>query len=104
MFAWLLAKRERKDFDARIQELDLKGHILNRPLLPDELIHPRLPNLARAVGAGIDSVIVARCGPIQSQLETNGGAVLRGTARGAGKRIFGRSRPIKKASEIPSIP
>lgn len=49
-----LAKRERKDLDTGIEEFDLKGHVLDRPHLPDELIHPWLLNLASAVGAGID--------------------------------------------------
>jgi hypothetical protein len=40
----LLAKRERKDFDAGIKEFNLKGQVLDRPLLPDELIHARLWN------------------------------------------------------------
>ena len=64
-----LAKGERKGLNAGIEELDLKGHIFGRPLLPDELIHPRLPNLARAIGAGIGSMIVAGCSAIQLQPE-----------------------------------
>ena len=59
MFAGLLAERERKGFDARIKEFNLKGHVVDRPPLPDELIHPRLSNLASTIGAAIGSMIVA---------------------------------------------
>jgi len=55
----LLAKRERKDLDAGIEEFDLEGHVFDRPLLPDELIHPRLSNIARSIGSGIGSMVVA---------------------------------------------
>jgi hypothetical protein len=75
----LLAERERKDLDTRIEELYLKGLILYLPLLPYELIEPRLPDLARAVRSAIDSVIVARRRPIQTHLETNEAAALRWT-------------------------
>jgi hypothetical protein len=53
------AKRERKDFDTGIKEFNLKRHLFDRALLPDKLIHPRQSNLARAVGAGIASMIGA---------------------------------------------
>ena len=75
----LLAERERKDLDTRIEEFYLKGVVLYSPLLPYELIEPRLPNFARAVRAAIDSVIVTRRPPIQTHLETNGAAALRWT-------------------------
>ncbi len=72
----LLAKRERKDLDAGIEEFDLAGHAFDRPRLPDELIHPRLSNFARAIGAGIGSMIAARRGAIPLYLEANGRNVL----------------------------
>jgi hypothetical protein len=74
---FLLAKRERKDLDAEIKEFNLKGHVFDLPLLPDELIHPRLLNLACAIGAGIGSMMVAGCCAIQLHLEANGRPVLR---------------------------
>src|SRR5258708_27117081 len=73
----VLAKRERKDFNTGIKEFNLKGHVFDRSLLPDELIHPRLSNLARAIGAGIGSMIVGWRDSIQLYLEANGRPVLR---------------------------
>jgi hypothetical protein len=50
-----------------------KGHVFDRPLLPDELIHPRLSNLARAIGAGIGSMIVAeRAAPFSFTVKRTG--------------------------------
>ena len=66
-----------KNLDTGIEEFDLKGPVLDSPLLPYELVEPGLPNFAGTIRAGIDSVMVARCSPIQSHLETNGPAVLR---------------------------
>jgi len=68
---------KRKGLDAGIKEFDLKGPVFNLPLLPDELIHPRLPNLARAIGPGIGSMIVARRDTIQLYLEADGHPILR---------------------------
>jgi hypothetical protein len=70
-----LAKRERKGRDAGIEEFDLKGHVSDRTLLPNELIHPRLSNFARAIGAGIGSVIATGLGAIQLYPEANGRCV-----------------------------
>ena len=74
-----LAKRERKDFDAGIKEFNLKGNVFDRPLLTDKLIHPRLSNLAGAIGAGIRPVIGLGCCAIQLYLEVNGRPILRRT-------------------------
>src|ERR1700733_9142546 len=76
--AAVLTKRERKDLDAGIKEFNLKRHVFDRPLLPDELIHPRLSNLAAAIGAGIGSVIGLGCGTNQLDLEANWRSILRG--------------------------
>src|SRR5580693_9088417 len=62
--ACLLAERERKDLDTGIEEFKLKNRIFDRPLLPDELIHPGLSNLACAIGRGIGSMIVAGRGAV----------------------------------------
>ena len=78
-YALPLPERERKNLDAGIQKFDLESRVLDRPLLPDELIHPRLANLAGAIGGGIDSVIAAWRDAIQSHLEANGCSVLRRT-------------------------
>ena len=75
----LLAKRKRKDLDAGIEEFNFKSYVFDRSLLPDELIHPRLSNLARAIGAGIGSMIIAGRCAIQLYLEANGRPVLRRT-------------------------
>src|SRR5258706_6721376 len=75
----LLAEREREHLDAGIEEFDLEGHVFDRPLLPDQLIHPRFPNLARAIGAGIGAMIAARRGAVQRYLEANGRPLLRWT-------------------------
>ena len=72
-----LTKRERKDLHTGIKEFNLKGHVFDRPFLPDQLIHSRLSNLARAIGAGIGSMIVAGGCAIQLYLEANGRPVLR---------------------------
>lgn len=50
-----LSKRKREDLDAGIKEFDLKGPVLYAPPLADELIKTRLSNLARTVGARVDS-------------------------------------------------
>jgi len=50
-----LAKSERKGLDAGIKEFNLKGHVFDRSLLPNELVHPWQSNLAQAIGAGIGS-------------------------------------------------
>ncbi len=71
-----LAKRERKDRDVGIEEFDLTGHVFDRPPLPDELIHPRLSNFARAISARIGSMIAAGLGAIQLYPEANGRRVL----------------------------
>jgi hypothetical protein len=42
------------------------------PLLPDELVHSRLSNFPRAIGAGIGAMIVAGGGAIQPEPEANG--------------------------------
>src|SRR5205823_3193592 len=73
----VLTKRERKGLDAGIEEFNLKDHVFDGPLLPDELIHPRLSNLARSIGAGIGSMIVAGHGAIQLHLEANRRPALR---------------------------
>jgi hypothetical protein len=60
-----LAKRERKDLVAGINEFNPKGRVFDRPLLPDKLIHSRLSNLAGAIGAGIGSMVGLGRGAIQ---------------------------------------
>src|SRR5579871_5289302 len=62
----LLAESERKDLDAGIKKFDFECHILDGTLLTDELIHPGLSNLARAIRARIGPVIATRCGAIQA--------------------------------------
>ena len=54
-----LAKRKRESLDTGIEDFNLKGHVFDRPLLPEELIHPELSNRACAIGVGIGSMIVA---------------------------------------------
>src|SRR5262249_26858883 len=65
------AKRERKDSNAGFEKLDLKSSVLYRALLPNELIHSRLPDLAGPVGIRIDSVIVTRSDAAQPHLEAH---------------------------------
>jgi len=71
--AWTnsLAEREGEGLDTWIEKFNLKGHVFDSALLPDELIHPRLSNLARAIGGGIDAMIVAGFGAIQPHIEAN---------------------------------
>src|SRR5262249_2931857 len=52
---------------------------LDRPFSPDELVHPRLSNLARAVGGRIGPMIVARRCAIDRYLKPNGRTILRWT-------------------------
>ena len=72
-----LTKRERKDLNAGVKEFNLKGHVFDRPLLPDELIHPRLSNLAGAIVPGIGSMIALGRGTIELYLEADGHPILR---------------------------
>jgi hypothetical protein len=67
-----LPELERKDLDTGIEEFDLKCDVVDCFLLPDELIHPRLSNLSRAIGAGIGSMTAARHGAIERYFEANG--------------------------------
>ena len=53
------AESERKSLNAGVKELDLKNAVLYLTFLPDELIEPRLSNLAGAVRGGVRSAIVA---------------------------------------------
>lgn len=66
-----LSECDRKDLDAGIKEFNLKRHVYNRSLLPDELIHPRFANLARAVDRGIEAMIIAGRRAIQLDLKAN---------------------------------
>ena len=52
-------KREQKCLNGGIGQLDLKGHLDDRSLLPQELIDPRLSKPADAISAGIGYMIVA---------------------------------------------
>ena len=65
------AKGERKRLNAGIKELDFKSPVFYRSLLPDELVHSRLPDFADAIGIGIDSVIIAGSSAIQSHFEAH---------------------------------
>ena len=51
--------------NAGIEKLDLKSPVSNRALLPNELIHSRLPDLAHPFGIRINSMIFARSGALQ---------------------------------------
>ena len=86
---------EREDLDAGIEEFNLKGHVLDRPLLSDELIHPRLPNLARAIAGGIGSMIDAGRGAVQPYLEAAGVPFF------AGPRTIWRSRLWNRNTILP---
>lgn len=66
-----LSERERKSLDAGIKEFDLEGGVSDRSLLPDQLIHPRLSNLACTIGRGIGSMITAGFGAIHVDSEAN---------------------------------
>src|SRR6516162_2127184 len=72
-----LAERKRERLDSRIEEFNLKRHVFDQPLLPDELIYPRLSNLARPVGGGIRAMIVSWRGPVHSYFEADRRPVLR---------------------------
>ena len=72
-----LAEGERKSLDTWIEEFNLKGSVLDRPLLPDELIHPGYLNLTRAIGGGIGSMIVPGCGAVYLYSETHRLPILR---------------------------
>src|SRR5512133_283894 len=61
----ILAKRERISLYPGIEEIDLEADVFDWSFLPDELVHPRLPNFARAIGAGIRSMIIARSSAIE---------------------------------------
>ena len=72
-----LTKREVKNLNAGIQELDLKGAVYDWAFLPNELIHAGLANFAVAVRRGVNSVILAGRGAVQRDFEPNRLAVLR---------------------------
>src|SRR5215469_14526144 len=57
-----LSKRKREGLDTGVEEFDLKVHVLDLSLLPDELIHSGLSNLTCAIGGGIGTMVVAGCG------------------------------------------
>src|SRR3981081_4527667 len=50
------AEREGKGLDARVEELDLEASIVDRLLLPDQLIQPLFANRAVALGVDVDSM------------------------------------------------
>ena len=60
------------ELKAGIEELDFKGSVSYGALLPNELIHSRLPDLPGSVPDCVDSVIFARRGTVQPHLEANG--------------------------------
>lgn len=67
----LLTEGERKGLDTWIEEFNLKSCVLDRSVLPDELIHPGLPNLACAVSGGIGTMIGVGRDAVQFDFEAN---------------------------------
>ncbi len=72
----VLAKREHNSMNAAIKEFDLKTPVLYLAFLPDQLIQPRLSNLAGPIGGGISSAIVTGRGAVQFHPKATGLTVL----------------------------
>ena len=75
----ILAKGERKCLKARIEKIDLKGAVSDLTLLSDELIETWLPDLAVAIGGGINAAIGSGRGTVQFHPKANGFTILRRT-------------------------
>src|SRR5215469_648129 len=93
-----LSKRERKYLHTWIEEFNFECSILDRSLLPYELIEPVTLNRSQSTTVCIDAVIVSRRRAIQLHRETNWLPVLCGSeyqveiAGMKAKRNFSRSR------------
>src|SRR5580698_6999798 len=64
-------KSKREGLRAGIQELDLKGAVLNRILLADELVEAVVDNLPVTLRVGIHSMILSRRLAVNQHAESN---------------------------------
>src|ERR1051326_9311767 len=72
--SWWIALSEREDIgaDAGIEEFDLERAVLDRSLLPDELIEARFLHAARTIGVHVGAMVGAGRHAVDFHAEANG--------------------------------